>query len=286
NMAIDKWVPNRFANLSEQLVTQNGVLVMGLSSLFFMLYSHGNVSTLVVLYAINVFLTFTISQLGMCKHWIQHRKRHPHWIQKFMINGFGLLLTFIILCFTFVLKFTEGAWLTFVITTSFVGLCIAINRHYRNVRTIVGKLDETLMEIPAAPNAPAVVKPFPNSPLAALLVTGYNGLGIHSFLSIHRLFPNYFKNFIFITAGVIDSTQFKGREEIDDLKKATEDDLKRYVKFTNEQGLYAEYQYSSGTDVIAELETLCTKINQEKHPHIFFAGQLIFPQDNLLIRLL
>ena len=66
NMAVDKWVPNRFANLSDHLVTQNGVLLMGVSSLLILIYSRGSVKFLVVLYAINVMLTFTLSQLGMC----------------------------------------------------------------------------------------------------------------------------------------------------------------------------------------------------------------------------
>ncbi len=286
NMAIDKWVPNRFANLSDKLVTQNGVLLMGIASLLILIYAKGRVSILVVLYSINVFLTFTISQLGMCRHWLQIRSQESRWLRKFLINGFGLTLTFFILCTTFVLKFEEGAWVTFVITSSFIAVCMMVSRHYHNVREIVSKLDDTLMSIPPAPEARAIAKPFPNSPLAVLLVTGYNGLGIHSFLSIHRLFPNYFKNFLFLSVGVIDSARFKGVEEIDNLNAAVESDLKKYVKFANDQGMYAEYQFALGADSIAELEELCTKVNKERHPHIFFAGQLIFPQENILVRAL
>jgi amino acid transporter len=229
NMAVDKWVPNRFANLSDHLVTQNGVLLMGVSSLLILVYSRGSVKFLVVLYAINVMLTFTLSQLGMCRHWFQIRKQNPAWLRKFSLNGFGLLLTSLLLIATFILKFGEGAWLTFVITSSFIVVCLLVARHYQRVREIVSKLDDTLMSIPPSPEAHSITKPFPHSPLAALLVTGYNGLGIHSFLSIHRLFPNYFKNFIFLSVGVIDSARFKGAEEIDNLKEAVETDLKKYV---------------------------------------------------------
>jgi hypothetical protein len=192
----------------------------------------------------------------------------------------------VLLLATFILKFREGAWLTFVIPSSFVVISLLIARHYQNVREIVSKLDDTLMSIPPSPEARVIAKPFPNSPLAALLVTGYNGLGIHSFLSIHRLFPNYFKNFIFLSVGVIDSARFKGVEEIDNLKAAVETDLRKYVKFANDQGLYAEFRYALGADSIAELEDLCTEVNKEKHPHIYFAGQLIFPQENVLVRAL
>ena len=74
NMSLDSWAPHRLSHLSDQLVTRNGVWFMGLASLAFLFYSHGNVKLLVVMYSINVFLTFTLSQLGMCRHWWEMRK--------------------------------------------------------------------------------------------------------------------------------------------------------------------------------------------------------------------
>ena len=69
NMAIDHWFPKRFAALSDRLVTMNGVLLMGIASIILMAISKGSVAFLVILYSINVFITFTISQVGMVKHW-------------------------------------------------------------------------------------------------------------------------------------------------------------------------------------------------------------------------
>jgi hypothetical protein len=75
NMAIDSWVPRRFYQLSERLVTENGIVLMGGAALAILLYTGGSVTMLVTLYSINVFLTFSLSQLGMCVHWWQERPR-------------------------------------------------------------------------------------------------------------------------------------------------------------------------------------------------------------------
>ena len=76
NMAIDSWLPHRFAALSERLTMQNGVLLMGGASIAALLYTHGDVAKLVVMYSINVFLTFSLSELRDGRFWIQHRKEH------------------------------------------------------------------------------------------------------------------------------------------------------------------------------------------------------------------
>ena len=73
NMSLDSWAPHRLSHLSDQLVTRNGVWFMGIAALGFLAYTHGEVKLLVVMYSINVFLTFTLSQLGMCRHWWQVR---------------------------------------------------------------------------------------------------------------------------------------------------------------------------------------------------------------------
>ena len=73
NMALDKWVPNRFQHLSSRLVTQNGVILFGMASLAILLWSQGHVSWLVILYSINVFLTFSLAIFGLCIYWWTHR---------------------------------------------------------------------------------------------------------------------------------------------------------------------------------------------------------------------
>src|SRR5208282_2015655 len=93
NMALDRWFPTRFANLSERLVTMNGVLLMGFAAFIMMATTRGSVDLLVIFYSINVFITFSLSQAGMVRHWWQVRKTDSSWRHKLAINGFGLALT-------------------------------------------------------------------------------------------------------------------------------------------------------------------------------------------------
>ncbi len=80
NMAIDRWMPNRFTSLSDRFVTLNGVLLMGGLALICLILTRGSVDLLVVLYSINVFITFSLySQLGMVCHWWQVRHDETGW---------------------------------------------------------------------------------------------------------------------------------------------------------------------------------------------------------------
>src|SRR5439155_584714 len=109
-MSADEWVPKRFKNLSERLVTQNGVLSMGIAAAAVLYYTRGAVALLVVMYSTNVFLTFTLSQLGMARHWLQVRKESAHWRRRFIVNTVGAVVTAVILVMTTTLKFSEGGW--------------------------------------------------------------------------------------------------------------------------------------------------------------------------------
>jgi amino acid transporter len=287
NMAIDSWVPHRFAHLSDHLVTQYGIWFMGMASLAFLLYTGGDVRLLVVMYSINVFLTFTLSQLGMCRHWWSARKNERLWLRKLSVNGLGLSFTGIILVVTVIIKFAEGGWVTLLVTSAFISICYIVRRHYDNVRSALKSLDDALMNIPFRPDlkCPVPAKD-PNAPTAVLIVRDFDGLSIHSLLSIARLFPNHFKNVVFVSVGLIDSGQFKGLSEIENLRRAKEEELKSFVEFANCLGWYAEYRYSLGVDLIEELEKLCKSVAKDFPKTIFFAGKLVFQQENFLTRLL
>jgi hypothetical protein len=90
----------------------------------------------------------------------------------------------------------------------------------------------------------------------------------------------------FVSVGVIDSSQFKGLTEIENLRRAKEEDLKSFVEFANCLGWYAEYRYSLGIDLIEELENLCKAVAKEFPRSVFFAGKLVFEQEGLFTRLL
>ncbi len=279
NMAVDSWVPRRFYQLSERLVTRDGILLMGIAALALLFYTHGDVDILVVLYSINVFLTFSLSQLGMCRHWWQVREREATWWKPLLINGSGLVLTTGLLIATVTLKFRAGGWVTIVITSAVIGLCLYIQRHYHEASKSLRRLDDILTELPLPDTLPPVPPRDPNAPTAVFFVNGYNGLGIHSVLSVPRLFGTQFKNFVFVSVGVIDSSRFKGREEIENLRHQTEENLKKYVEFVKRQGYYAEYWYSLGTDAIDELEQLAHEVVKRFPRAVFFAGKLVFRQE-------
>jgi len=287
NMALDSWAPHRFSLLSDQLVTRDGIWFMGLTSLSFLLYTRGRVNLLVVMYSINVFLTFTLSQLGMCRHWWEVRRTQSVWLRKLCLNGLGLLLTGTILIVTVTIKFAEGGWVTLLVTFCFISLCYFVRSHYNRVRRALKSLDDTLLTIPFQPNLKEPVpSKNPAAPTAAIIVRDFDGVAVHALLTIPRLFPNHFKNVVVISVGVIDSGQFKGQKEIENLRHAKEEDLKSFVEFANCLGWYAEYRYSLGVDLMGELEELCTEVVRDFPKSVFFSGKLVFQEENALSRFL
>ena len=288
NMALDRWFPTRFSSLSDRLVTQNGVMLMGTAALITVGATHGSVHLLVVLYSINVFITFCLSQAGMVRHWWEVRLKEKKWWKKFLVNGLGFLMTTFILLSVIVLKFHDGGWITLMITASLVALAVAIRRHYRYTLKMLRRLN-SLVETASSTiqgGPQASVKFDPRAKTAAILVNGFNGLGLHTLMGVIRYFGKEFKNFVFIQVGVIDAGNFKGTEQMDHLKVVVKKDLDRYVAFMNNNDCYAEGIYSVGTDVVEESQNLAESIMHRFPGIVFFGGQLVFPQDTLMNRLL
>lgn len=284
NMAVDSWMPHRFANLSHRLVRMNGILVMGLSTLVILVLARGNVDTLVVLYAINVYITFSLSQLSMCVHWWKARREQGDWRRRFFINGLGLSLTSIILAATVAAKFLEGGFVTLAMTGVLILFCSFVNRHYKEVRKALGRLDEALVNLPL-PDRDAGEPPLgpcdKGRPVAAVMVESYNGLGIHAIFSVQKLFGNRFQDLLFLSVGRIDSSRFKGAEEMDNLRRNTEDHLRKYTALAHKMGYRADFRYVVGIDVIAGMEGLCDQVAAEFPDVTFFSGKLIFAKESL-----
>jgi len=287
NMALDSWMPHRFSQLSNRLVTHNGIYIMGLSAAATLLYTHGNITTLVVMYSINVFLTFTLTELGMSRHWIKDRAKEPRWKSQLCIHGTGLVMCLCILFVTLYEKFAEGGWMTVLITSAAIALCFRVRRHYRNVSAGFHDLD-TILEatpLPASPIPPS--GPLDkNAPTAILTVQRFSGFGLHQILSIQRLMPGYIKNYIFISVGVVDSGNFKGTEEMARLEEETRANLEKYVQWSRSQGLTADYRMAIATESVETLEALCKEISKEFPRSIIFTGKLIFREEHWYQRLL
>jgi amino acid transporter len=283
NMAVDSWLPRRFTNLSDRLVIKDGVLVVGLAALAILLYTQASVRILIVMYSINVFLTFTLSQFGVVRHWFKDPKQRS--IGKLGVMVTGLVLTLVILIITAIIKFGEGGWVTLLITGGVVAFAFWVRRHYDATTRALRHLDDILLQLPA-PEVKQEPKKAPTKPAAILMVKGYNGMGIHSFLALHRFFPGHFKNFVFVSVGVIDSDRFKGRAELDNLRTSIQADLDKYVQLAQKMGLYAESEMLLETDVIEGLEKLCQQVAQKWNKKVFFTGQLAFEGETFWTRFL
>jgi amino acid transporter len=282
-MAVDNWVPKRFAHLSERLVTQNGVLTMSIAAALVLLYTGGSVKILVVMYSINVFLTFTLTQAGMVRHWWEVRSKERHWRRRLIVATTGAMVTGVILAVTVVVKFREGGWVTLLATGALVTFCFVVRAHYRRVRRMLSSLDEVLTNLPL-PEAKTIPDLAPEGPTAIVLVESYAGLGIHTLLSVQRMFPKHFKNIVFCSVGLVDSGQFKGVAELEALETKIRGDLERYVNLAQRMGFYAEYRYTLGTELIDELDGMVLDLTKEFRRTIVFAGQLVFQRENVFTR--
>jgi K+ transporter len=255
-----------------------------------MIISQGSVKLLVVLYSINVFITFVFSQLGMVRHWWASRLKVKNWYRKLAVNGVGLLLTGSVLIMMLIFKFFDGGWITLLITGLLIILAFTVRRHYYNTAKLLHRLNSLV--IASESSEPAVRGPIAKLELdqgaktAVLLVNGFNGIGLHTLFGVIRLFGSVFKNFVFIQVGVLDAGNFKGSTEVTRLESNIKEDLDRYVSFMNKQGYYAEGISVIGVDVVDEIQQIAPQILERFPNVVFFGGQLIFPDDSFVLRLL
>ena len=134
----------------------------------------------------------------------------------------------------------------------------------------------------AVPDDPALLLPRDtDAPTDVCFVKGYNGLGIQSVLAVPLLFGTRFENFVFVGMGLIGSSGFKGEGEIDNLRRHTEEQLKKYIALVNQRGNCAEYRYALGTDPIDGLERLAHEVAERFPRAVFFAGKQIFERERL-----
>ena len=277
NMALDRWFPARFATLSDRFVTQNGILLMGGAALLVMLVTRGAMGLLVVLYSLNVFITFSLSQFGMVRYWWKNRATARQWKRKFAINGIGLCFTSFILVSLCVVKFHEGGWVTLVVTSAVVALAFFVKRHYVGALKDFKRLEE-LMSVAQLPATPITGRATPGR-TAIVLVNGFNGLGLHTFLGISRLFPDTFGHFIFVQVGALDAGSFKGADELERLKTETAAGVARYVEFAQRHGFTAEAVTEAGHDIVGKIAELSVELLQHHPGAVLFGGQLAFANE-------
>jgi len=286
NMAVDSWVPRRFAQLSDRLVTNNGIVLMGLAAAATLMYTRGSVSALLVMYAINVFVTFSLTLIGMTRHWWQERSRDPQWSRHILLQATGATVCVGILIITIYEKAYEGGWLTIVVTGVMVIGAFRIKRHYERVRHQLRRLDEQLLDVPVRPHAQDLGPIRKDEQVAVMLVNGFSGLGVHTVLSVQSLFPHQYKAYLFASVAVIDSATFKGQSEIEALTRQTVEDLDKYAELVRKLGFRADHRYRVGTEAVESVVELCEEIAAEFPRSIFYLGQLVFENDRVYYKIL
>jgi len=127
-LARDSYMPHQMALLGDRLVFSNGVIILGLFSCALIVLFHGNTHALIPLYAVGVFLSFTLSQAGMVRRWMTKRGRH--WRKKLVVNGMGAVATGLATLIIASTKFVHGAWIVVVLLPLLILWFRSIHAHY------------------------------------------------------------------------------------------------------------------------------------------------------------
>ena len=139
-VARDNYLPHLFTIRGDRQTFANGIVVLAVMAGALLVAVGGNTNTLIPLFAIGVFIGFTLSQAGLVVHW--RRTRPPHWRRRATINGIGACITAIATIVFLISKFTEGAWVVVIAIPAFVFLFLRIHAYYERARKEL-RIDET-----------------------------------------------------------------------------------------------------------------------------------------------
>ncbi len=286
NMASDEWMPKSFSSLSSRLVVKNGVLFMTISAIATLIITQGSVHILVVLYSINVFITFSLSLLGLSIYWIRHRRRKREWLSKFSIAVIGFVVCFAILAITIFEKFYEGGWITILITSVFVMIGLTIRNTYERFKRNLTQKETMFYSYGSESceqNNEAIDK---SAPTAAIIVDQTFGSGMNCLLEIKKLFPGIFKNFIFVTVGELDSNTFSEEKRWRDMRRRTKTVLNKYKNYCNANGRFAKAYIGYDTDIVEKLSQLTDRVAKDYQNVVFFGTKFIFDNENIFTQIL
>jgi amino acid transporter len=163
-LAKDGFMPRQLAHLGDRLVFSNGILLLSFLSSIPLIILQGSVNSIIPLYAVGVFTSFTLSQLGMVRHWQKERSRG--WQTSAVINSVGSVATFLVLTTISVTKFMAGAWVVAIAIPVVVYLFSSIHRHYRYVSK---RLSLAGVELPTRPLTPPIMREHVTHPAIVLV---------------------------------------------------------------------------------------------------------------------
>lgn len=140
--ATDGFLPRQLTQLGDRLVFHNGIIILGAVAALLCIIFHGTVDKLIPLYAIGVFLSFTMSQSGMVVRWF--RLKEPQWQLRAAVNGLGAVACFLVMLVFASTKFLEGAWIVVVMVPALVLIFFRIHKHYKGVARLLSLEGATL----------------------------------------------------------------------------------------------------------------------------------------------
>ena len=288
NMAHDEWLPKSFTSLSSRLVVKNGILFMAIAAIITLIITGGEVHMLVVLYSINVFITFSMSLLGLMIYWARHRHRRPKWLRKLITSAVGFVVCFSILIVTIFEKFYEGGWVTLLITSFFVICGLKIKDKYKTFKKRVQEKEQKFYKDNNLTEEPifSKIKSNKSAPTAAIIVDQNFGGGVNCLLDIEKLFPGIFKNIIFVTVGELDSNIFSEEKRWRDMRRKTKNMLRKYKNYCTKKKIFNKAYVGYSTDVVEKLTELTDRISKEYEKVVFFDTKFIFNDESFLTQIL
>jgi hypothetical protein len=144
-LARDHFLPHQFAFRGDRLAFSTGIIFLAIMASLLEVAFKGNTDHLIDLYAVGVFMSFTLSQSGMVRHWWRLRSEESHWLRSLLINGLGALTTLAVAAIILFSKFLLGAWVVAILIPLLVLMFMGIHKHYSRVER------ERTIGIPAKP---------------------------------------------------------------------------------------------------------------------------------------
>jgi amino acid transporter len=135
--ATDGFLPKQLTSRGDRLVFSNGILILTLVSCLLVWVCHANTDLLLPLYALGVFIGFTVSQTGMVVHWVKRRRTEPQWLLKAILNGVGAGAAGVVMLDIALTKFVHGAWIIVLLVPALVITFFRIHRHYIRIRSLL-----------------------------------------------------------------------------------------------------------------------------------------------------
>ncbi|MBM3617420.1 MAG: APC family permease, partial [Alphaproteobacteria bacterium] len=288
NMAIDRWMPHSFSLLSNRLVTKNGILLMGFAAAGALLITGGQVHLLVVLYSINVFLTFSLSLAGLSSYRWRKRRRKGS-LRKLIIPFVSLIICVFILGVTIFEKFTTGGWITIFVTGGLIALGFWIRKQYDKVACQVRQTEEVLAQAFSKKRQRAetqVPEVDPEKPTAVFIIDETAASGLHTLLWVQREFPRTYTNFIFASVAEFDTEELVDDNKWRRLNVNTTTRLQQYVDYCHDRGIPSKYYHAFSIDVAQRMEELADQIAQDYPRATFFGAKVISDDENFFTQLL